>query len=109
MFQAFEKKGFLKKDEGMTVRIGEVDFQRYLFDLAGIKEFREYADIPFWYKWFSERILDRIDKLKTLLIVCVVLIATAFLQAFVSKWGEWLYDLLAPKIEEANKTEQDNG
>lgn len=65
MFQAFEKKGFLKKDEGMTVRIGEVDFQR--------------------------------------------LIATAFLQSFVGKWGAWLYDLLAPKIEEANKTEQDNG
>lgn len=72
VFQAFETKGFLKKDEEKKLRIGEVDFQKYLFDLAGIKEFRDYANIPFYYSWFSEAWLDRIEKLKTFLIVCLV-------------------------------------
>jgi len=94
VFQAFEKKGFLKKDGENKLRIGEVDFQKYLFDLAGIKEFREYADIPFWYRWFSERILDRIEKFGTLILICFVLIVTSFLQSFVGKCGEWFYELV---------------
>ena len=108
VFQAFEKKGFLKKDGTNTLQVGGVAFQKYLFDLAGIKEFREYADIPFWYKWFSESILDRIEKFGTLLLVCFVLIATSFLQSFVGKWGEWFYDLTNPKIERANKAVEIN-
>jgi hypothetical protein len=103
VFEAFEKKGFLRKDGTNKLRIGEVDFQMYRFDLAGLKDFREYADIPFYHKWFSERILDRIGKFGTLLLICFVLIATSFLQSFVGKWGEWFYDKINPKIEEANK------
>jgi len=70
VFQAFVKKGFLKRDGENKLQIGEVYFQKYLFDLSGIKEFREFADIPFYYRWFSDKSLDRIDKIKTLLIVC---------------------------------------
>jgi len=76
VFRAFEKKGFLKKDGTNSIQVGGTSFQKYLFDLAGIKEFREFADIPFWYRWFSERILDRIEKFGTLLLVCFVLIVT---------------------------------
>jgi hypothetical protein len=32
--------------------------------------------------------------LKTLLIVCFILIATAFFESFVGKWGELLYEFL---------------
>ena len=94
VFQAFEKKGFLRQDGNNKIRIGEVDFQKYLFDLAGIKELREFADIPFYYRFLSECWIDRIDRLKTLFIVCFVLITTAFFESFMSKWGEWLYDFL---------------
>ena len=94
VFQAFEKKGFLKKDGSNTVVIGGTNFQKYLFDLAGIKELREYANVPFYYSWFPEAWLHRIDKLKTLLLVCFILITTAFLQGFFGKWGEWLYGFI---------------
>jgi hypothetical protein len=94
VFEAFEKKGFLRKDGSSKLRVGEVDFQMYLFDLSGVKELREYSDTPFYYKWFSEDWLSRIDKLKTFLIVCFVLIATAFLQEFVKKWGELLFNVI---------------
>ena len=97
VFEAFSSKKFLKKDGTKTVKIGGNDFQRYLFDLSHIKEFRDYADIPLYYKWLSEGWLDRIERLKTFLLVCFVLIVTTFLQAFVGKWGEWLYELLNPK------------
>lgn len=91
IFEAFEKKGFLKKDGENTVQIGGHDFQKYRFDLAGVGNLREYADIPFYYTWFSERILDRIDKLKTLLTVCVVLVFTSFFEAIFGKLGDDAY------------------
>ncbi len=100
VFQAFEKKGFLKKDGSNTLKVGNASFQKYLFDLAGIKEFREFADFPFWYSWFPETVLYRIEKLGTFFLVCFVLIATSFLQSFVGKWGEWLYDVISPEVEE---------
>ena len=94
VFQAFEQKGFLKKDGQNKQRIGEVDFQKYQFDLAHIKELREYANIPFWYKFLSEGWIDRIERLKTFFLVCFVLIATSFVQVFVTKFGEDIYTFL---------------
>ena len=91
IFQAFVQKGFLKKHEGGPTQVDGVLYSRYLFDLAHIKELREYANTPFWYSWFSESWLDRIEKLKTFFIVSFVLIVTAFLQGFLGKFGEAVY------------------
>jgi len=94
IFQTFEKKGFLKKDGTNKLQIGKLYFQKYLFDLAGIKELREYASIPFYYKSLSEDWIDRIERYKTFFLVCFVLIATSFIQVFVKKFGEDLYKVL---------------
>jgi hypothetical protein len=101
VFETFAKKGFLKKAGEKKIQIHGFDFQKYLFDLSGVKELREYAKVPLWYKWLSEAWIDRIEKLKTFFIVCGVLIATAFLQAFFKKWGESSFDALKkPKVEQ---------
>jgi len=94
VFETFEKKGFLKKFAENKTIVDGISYQTYLFDLSGVKELQEYSNIPFYYKFFSEQVSDRIHSLHTFLIVSFVLITTSFLQLLITDIYNWLKNIL---------------
>ena len=93
VFGALEEKGYLKKIDGDKTDVRGVLFQKYRIQIASLKDFRRFSEVPFYY-FPPDSWIYYLEKYWAWFVVCITLVVTSFLNGFVGKLGERIGDKL---------------
>jgi hypothetical protein len=85
----------LLKNIGTIELPGGHSIPKYEFNFGKLTEWKEYTQLNWFQKTLPEWLLQFISFWRVLLVASAILIVTSFLQAFVGKFGEALFDIVA--------------
>jgi hypothetical protein len=97
VFQALEDKLLLKTIETIELPGGH-SIPKYEFNFGKLSEWKEYTQLNWFQKTLPGWVLQFISFWRILLVASAILIVTSFLQSFVGKFGEALFEWLKKKI-----------
>jgi hypothetical protein len=93
-----QKRRIVQRDETELVLHADQKFPKYYFIESGRSKLREFAKVPWYYRFIPSKVAYRIERLRYLTIVCLALIATSFFQGVFGKVGEALGDYIKKHV-----------
>ena|ERR1035437_5440715 len=88
IFETLEELGFLKKMEGKLTEVEKIFYQTYRVNYAKVREYYEFAHPPFYYRWFSDSCIYKIQKYWLWIVGMIALILTSLFSGLVGKIAE---------------------